>query len=65
MLAYLADPDHEGSRHWTLRAPVVPVNAMEKLSLPQRQVLAGGDASLADVLHLFSDHWARNLAPPP
>lgn len=65
MLAYLADPDHKGSRHWTLRAPVVPVNAMEKLSLPQRRVLAGGDASLADVLHLFSDHWARNLAPPP
>ena len=54
MLAYLADPGLKGSRRWPLRAPAARADAMKKLSPPQRQVLAAGDASLADVLHVFS-----------
>lgn len=54
MLAYLADPDHKSSHRWPLRTPIAHVDAMEKLSPSQRQVLAAGDASLADVLHVFS-----------
>jgi type VI secretion system protein ImpM len=53
MLAYLADPDHKGSRRWPLCTHVACGNAVDKLSLAQRQVLAAGDASLADVLHVF------------
>jgi type VI secretion system protein ImpM len=56
MLAYLADPEHKGSRFWPLRSPNQSARsgAFERLSPPQRQVLAAGDASLADVLQLFS-----------
>jgi hypothetical protein len=56
MLAYLADPEHKGSRLWPLRTPNQSArsDALERLSPPQRQVLAAGDASLADVLQLFS-----------
>jgi hypothetical protein len=55
LLAYLADPDRKNSRLWSLRTldPRADANAVERLSLPQKQVLAAGDASLADVLHLF------------
>jgi hypothetical protein len=53
LLAYLADPDRKNSRLWSLRTLDPRADAMEKLSLPQKQVLAAGDASLADVLQLF------------
>ncbi len=57
MLAYLADPDHKGSRRWPLRTlnQSARVNAAEKLSPAQKQVLSAGDASLADVLLAFSE----------
>jgi type VI secretion system protein ImpM len=57
MLAYLADPDHKGTRRWPLRtsSQTARAGAMEKLSPSQRQVLAAQDASLADVLLAFSD----------
>jgi len=56
ILAYLADPDHKSSRCWPLRThdPKAGVNALQTLPLPQGQVLAAGDASLADVLQLFA-----------
>jgi len=56
MLAYLANPDHKGSRRWPLRThdPKAGVNALQALPLAQGQVLAAGDASLADVLQLFA-----------
>jgi hypothetical protein len=34
--------------------PKAGVNALQTLPLPQGQVLAAGDASLADVLQLFA-----------
>jgi len=57
MLAYLADPDHKGTRRWPLltSSQTARTGAMEKLSPSQRQVLAAQDASLADVLLVFSD----------
>jgi type VI secretion system protein ImpM len=57
MLAYLADPDHKGSRRWPLRTlnQSARANAIEKLSPAQSQVLAAEDASLADVLQAFSE----------
>jgi len=56
MLAYLANPDHKGSRRWPLRThdPKAGVNALDVLPGPSRQVLASGTASLADVLHVFA-----------
>jgi type VI secretion system ImpM family protein len=56
MLAYLADPDHKGSRRWPLRPldPKAGVNALQTLPGPERQALASGTASLADVLQLFA-----------
>jgi type VI secretion system ImpM family protein len=56
MLAYLADPDHKGSRRWPLRThdPKAGVNALQALPGPERQLLASGTASLADVLQLFA-----------
>jgi type VI secretion-associated protein, BMA_A0400 family len=56
MLAYLADPEHKGSRRWSLRTldPSARLNALEKLSPGQGRVLAPGDASLADVLQAFA-----------
>jgi hypothetical protein len=57
MLAYLADPDHKGTRRWPLRtsSQTARASAMEKLPPSQREVLAAQDASLADVLLVFSD----------
>lgn len=57
MLAYLADSDHKGTRRWPLRtsSQTARTGAMEKLSPSQLQVLAAQDASLADVLLVFSD----------
>jgi type VI secretion system protein ImpM len=57
MLAYLADPDHKGTRRWPLRtlSQTARTGATEKLSPSQRQVLAAQDASLADVLSAVSD----------
>jgi len=57
MLAYLADPDHKGTRRWPLRtlSQTARTGATEKLSPSQRQVLAAQDVSLADVLLVFSD----------
>ena len=56
MLAYLADSDHKSSRRWPLYAhdPKAGVNALQTLPDPERQVLASGTASLADVLQLFA-----------
>jgi hypothetical protein len=56
MLAYLADPEHKGSRRWPLRTldPSACLNALEKLAPAQRRVLLAGDASLADVLQVFA-----------
>jgi hypothetical protein len=56
MLAYLADPDHKSSHCWPLRThdPKAGVNALDVLPGPNRQVLASGTASLADVLQLFA-----------
>jgi type VI secretion system ImpM family protein len=56
MLAYLADPDHKSSRRWPLRTlePKAGVDALQALRGPERQVLASGTASLADVLQLFA-----------
>jgi type VI secretion system protein ImpM len=56
MLAYLADPQHKGSRRWPLRTldPSARARALEKLSPAQRRVLAAEDASLADVLQVFA-----------
>jgi type VI secretion-associated protein, BMA_A0400 family len=55
LLACLADPEHRGSRLWPLYThdPRARANAMERLSPAQRQALAAGDASLADVLQSF------------
>jgi hypothetical protein len=57
MLAYLADPDHKGSRCWPLRTlnQSARANAIAKLSPAQSQVLAAEDASLADVLQVFAE----------
>jgi type VI secretion system protein ImpM len=57
MLAYLADPDHKGSRRWPLRtvSQSARANAIQKLSPTQSQVLAAENASLADVLHVFAE----------
>jgi type VI secretion system protein ImpM len=57
MLAYLVDPEHEGSHRWPLRTldPAAHVKAPEKLSPGQRRVLAAGDASLAEVLQIFAE----------
>ena len=57
MLAYLADPDHKRTRRWPLRtsSQAARASAMENLSPAQRQVLVAEDASLADVLSVFSD----------
>ncbi len=57
MLAYLADPEYEGSHRWPLRTldPAARVKALEKLSPGQRRVLAAGDASLAEVLQIFAE----------
>jgi type VI secretion system ImpM family protein len=57
MLAYLADPEHEGSHRWPLRTtdPSARLKAMEELSPGQRRVLAAGNAPLADVLQIFAE----------
>lgn len=57
ILAYLANPEHAGSRRWPLRTPdpSALVKAREKLSPAQRRVLAASDASLADVLQVFAE----------
>jgi type VI secretion system protein ImpM len=57
MLAYLANPEHEGSHRWPLRTldPAARVKALQKLSPGQRRVLAAGDASLAEVLQMFAE----------
>jgi type VI secretion system ImpM family protein len=57
LLAYLADPDHKNSCRWPLRTAnqAALASAIEKLSPSQRQVLAAADASLADVLSVFSE----------
>ena len=56
MVAYLADPERKGSRLWPLRTldQRARANAMGKLSPVQKQVLAAMDASLADILQVFS-----------
>ena len=57
MLAYLADPDHKGSRRWPLwtLSQAARAGAVDRLSPAQRQALAAEDASLADVLSAFSE----------
>jgi hypothetical protein len=55
LVAYLADPEQKNSRRWPLRTldQRARANAIEKLSPVQTQILAAGDASLADVLQAF------------
>jgi hypothetical protein len=57
LLAYLANPDHKNSRLWPLCTAnqTARVSAIEKLSTTQRQVVAAEDASLADLLSVFSE----------
>jgi type VI secretion system protein ImpM len=57
MLAYWADPDHKSSRRWPLHTvnQAARAGASEKLSAAQRQILAAADASLAEVLSVFSE----------
>ena len=61
MLAYLADPDHKGSRRWPLRtvSQSARANAIQKLSPTQSQVLAAENASLADVKPKADADFAR------
>jgi type VI secretion system protein ImpM len=56
LLAYLADPEHKGSRRWPLRTldQSARAKALEKRSPAQRRVLLAEDASLADVLQVFA-----------
>jgi len=55
MLAYLANPDHRGSRYWPLRTgnAAASEKAAAALSPAQVQRLASGEGSLADVLAVF------------
>jgi type VI secretion system ImpM family protein len=55
MLAYLANPEHKGQRLWPLRTSntVASEKAAQALSPAQAQLLASGQASLADVLATF------------
>lgn len=55
MLAYLANPEHKGQRYWPLRTSNAAANekAVQSLSPAQAQLLASGQASLADVLVTF------------
>jgi type VI secretion system ImpM family protein len=55
MLAYLANPEHKGSRYWPLRTNNMAANekAEHALSPAQTQLLAGGEVSLAAVLASF------------
>jgi type VI secretion system ImpM family protein len=56
MLAYLANPEHKGSRFWPLRTHNVAANekAVQALTATQLQLLTGGGVSLAAVLAGFS-----------
>lgn len=56
MLAYLANPEHKGSRYWPLRTSNLAANekAEQALTPAQAQLLTGGDVSLASVLVGFS-----------
>ena len=60
-LAYLADPDHKGTRRWPLRtsSQTARAGAKEMLSPSQRQVLAAQAASSADVLSAVFDARPR------
>jgi type VI secretion system ImpM family protein len=55
MLAYLANPEHKGSRFWPLHTTNTAASekAVSGLSPAQSQLLASGGASLAEVLAVF------------
>lgn len=57
MLAYLANPEHRGSRYWPLRTANAAASekAVAALSPAQSQLLASGEGSLADVLAVFGE----------
>jgi type VI secretion system ImpM family protein len=56
MVAYLANPEHKGSRFWPLRTSNMAANekAEQSLNAAQVQLLAAGDVSLSVVLETFS-----------
>jgi type VI secretion system ImpM family protein len=56
LLAYLANPEHKGSRFWPLRTSSMTANDKAEQSLlpGQVQMLAGGEVSLAAVLAAFA-----------
>ena len=55
MLAFLANPEHKSQRFWPLHTSNVAANekAVQSLAPAQSQLLASGQASLADVLATF------------
>jgi len=63
MLAFLANPEHKSQRFWPLKTSSVAANekAVQALSPAQSQLLASGQASLADVLATFGGE--REVAP--